>query len=113
MSVDEMGAYLLGVCRNLARAQQRRDARRDALLQRWVPPRMSGAEAIPIDRARLLGCLSRLTARARDVVIRTFVNDEDGPEIAAALGMTNTNVRVTRLRALVMLHACMNRGPDS
>jgi RNA polymerase sigma factor (sigma-70 family) len=107
-SRDEAGAFLHGVCRNLLRADARLQARRDELLDRNVTVFADSAHANPmVDRDRLHACLNQLTARSRDVVLRSFVDDQDAPEIAASLDLSPENVRVIRFRALLALRECM------
>lgn len=109
-----VGGFVLGVCKNLVRAQARKDARRDAALARLGVD--DGAQAAgpvaesAVDRFKLWSCLNALSARARDVVVRTWVGDDDAETIASAHSTTPGNIRVVRHRALAALHACLEGG---
>jgi RNA polymerase sigma-70 factor (ECF subfamily) len=105
-------AYVLGVCRNVARDWSKGQRRRGALLERFGS---EWAQAIPpaasVEKAKLAQCLQRLTPRERAVVTLTYYADRDGDEIGHALEMTPGNVRVVRHRALQQLLDCLGRQP--
>jgi RNA polymerase sigma-70 factor, ECF subfamily len=108
---DEAGAFLNGVCRNLLRADLRTAARRGELLDRNATLFAGMATANPIvDRDRLYACLSQLTARSRDVVVRSFIEEQDSSDIARGMDLSPENVRVIRYRALAALRDCMTGG---
>jgi RNA polymerase sigma-70 factor (ECF subfamily) len=62
------------------------------------------------DRSRLDGCLGKLEARARNVVLATFVDERDADDVGRSMGLSAGNVRVIRHRALAHLHDCMEGG---
>jgi RNA polymerase sigma-70 factor, ECF subfamily len=108
-----LGGFVLGVCRNLVRAQARRDARREMALHRLEAQSAGAApdaHAARVDGNKLWQCVNALSARARDVVIRSYVRDEEAGAIAAAHGTTAGNVRVLRHRALQALFRCLEQG---
>jgi RNA polymerase sigma-70 factor (ECF subfamily) len=102
-------AYVMGVCRNVAREQQAGERRRGALLERFgVAWEESAPAAAPCaDRAKLAACLEKLPTRDRAVVVLTFYAEQDGDAIARSLAMTQGHVRVARHRALKALLACL------
>jgi RNA polymerase sigma-70 factor (ECF subfamily) len=59
------------------------------------------------DRSRLDRCLERLEARARTVILATFVDGRDADDVGRSMGLSAGNVRVIRHRALAHLHDCM------
>lgn len=62
----------------------------------------------PVLRRDLLeDCYSQLTERARGVVRATFCDDEEDAPIAEKLGVSTSNVRVIRHRAIAALRECL------
>ena len=113
---ERIGGFLLGVCKNLVRDRARRDARADrALVREQASAATSAASTAAsandarIDGFKLWGCVNALSARARDVVLRTWVHDDDADTIAQAQATTAGNVRVMRHRALAALLECLER----
>jgi len=111
--VDNLDGYVFGTCRHTVMDMRRGDAR-----QRRIADE-SAATALPegyeppwalADRARLDACLERLDARARAVVLATFVDERDADDIGRAVGVSPGNVRVIRYRALAALQLCMEGG---
>lgn len=109
---EAVGAFALGVCRNLLRERGRREARRAALIQRHA----AALEPLGHDRdptwradvARMEDCLSRLTDRARRVILGTWYEDRTAQELGAALSMKPATVRVARHRAIAALRDCLD-----
>ena len=108
--VDNLDGYVFGTCRNTVMDMRRGDARRRRIADE------SAATALPegyeppwalADRARLDACLEQLDARARAVVLATFVDERDADDIGRSVGVSPGNVRVIRHRALAALQACM------
>jgi RNA polymerase sigma-70 factor, ECF subfamily len=62
------------------------------------------------DRSHLDQCLEKLEARARAVVLATFVDERDSDNLGRSMGLSAGNVRVIRHRALVHLQRCMEGG---
>jgi len=108
---ERMGAYVLGVCRMTLRDARRNARRREGLFERYkgdlAPDPGEPAGGPSLDAQRLQQCLSKLAEKDRAVLVLTFYADQDASEIAASLGLTATNVRVVRHRALARLHACV------
>lgn len=109
---DRLGSYLLGVCKNLLSRRGRGDARRERALERLGEPgAIEPLEAL-VDPRKLWLCFNQLSARSRDVLVRTLVDDEEAATIGAALSIGEGNVRVIRHRALAALLACVEApGP--
>lgn len=109
-SETPLGAYVLGIARNLVREGIRADRRRRALDVQLAPfEGVADAPHVELDQ-HLRVCISRLTSTARAVLVRAVVEEETGPEIAEALGITPTNVRVIRHRALAEVRRCLQDG---
>jgi RNA polymerase sigma-70 factor, ECF subfamily len=104
--VAAAGPFLLGVCRNLARATERKERRRGALLELVESP--DPAQGPLLDRWRLFRCLGLLSGKAREVILRSYVRGEEAEEIGAELGLTAGNVRVMRFRSLTALKTCIS-----
>ncbi len=115
-AVDEperLASFALGVCRNLLREDAKRRARRDGL---WALHAERGRVSLPVEpvmvgagRAHLEDCLSRLTERARQVLRRSLIDDQDSDEVGSALGLSKGNVRVIRHRTLKLLRECLGQ----
>jgi RNA polymerase sigma-70 factor (ECF subfamily) len=110
-----LSSFALGLCRNLARERARSSERRRELLQTYglteddlvtfdAPPEMR--------RDHLEDCFSQLGERARHVLRSTFCEEDFDSEIAAALSISEANVRVIRHRTLAALRTCLE-GPIS
>jgi len=107
--VDNLDRYVFGTCRNTAM-----DMRRGSARQRRIAA--AAATALPdsyeppwelADRSRLDQCLLRLEARARAVVLATFVDERDADDVGRSMSLSAGNVRVIRHRALAHLQRCM------
>jgi len=107
--VDNLDKYVFGTCRNTAM-----DMRRGSARQRRIA--VAAATALPdsyeprwelADRSRLDQCLGRLEARARAVVLATFVDERDADDVGRSMSLSPGNVRVIRHRALAHLQRCM------
>jgi RNA polymerase sigma factor (sigma-70 family) len=109
---EQAGGRDLGVCRNLLRADFRKQRRRQELLQQESAASPHAGEDMPFEPLvlRLGWCLSRLREGARRVLYLTYVDDLESEAIAARLEWKAPNVRVTRKRALQALRACMEGG---
>jgi RNA polymerase sigma-70 factor (ECF subfamily) len=109
---ERLGAYVSGVCRNLARDWTKTERRKNALLERFGPTWADvAAPPARIEQSRLVDCLKKLGARDRAVVVLTYYAGSDGEEIATDLGMSLGNVRITRHRALKQLLLCVGGEP--
>jgi RNA polymerase sigma factor (sigma-70 family) len=109
---ERASAFLLGICRNLARERLRTDARRQRLMEQSGAVLAAAEEppVLPLARPELLeDCLSQLSQRARAIIRRSYADEDTTAEIALALEMRETNVRVARHRALKALRECIER----
>jgi RNA polymerase sigma-70 factor, ECF subfamily len=104
-----LDAYVLGTCRNAVMDMRRGEARQQRVAEESAAGLPEGFEpASPeVDRAKLSQCLFRLDARARAIVVATFLEDREADEIGQTLSLTPGNVRVIRHRALAQLQACI------
>lgn len=105
------GGFLLGICRNLAREGARQNERRQAL---WAEHSYA-LEALPAEVSsptpftlQLEDCMSRMSARTRQVIQLGFLEDLDHEEVAQRLEITRENARVLRHRSLEALRNCMD-----
>jgi RNA polymerase sigma-70 factor (ECF subfamily) len=99
--------FVLGTARNTALRVHQVAARSQPVSE----PLLAALAAEPIERVdlpALLLCLEALERRARDVVRRSFMEEQSAEEIAAALATTAGNVRVVRHRALAALRRCID-----
>lgn len=109
---EEIGSFILGTSRMMARAERRVADRRQALSDRFL--RADAQVAAPatagLDAPRLAACLRALADRERLVVMLTFYADHDSPRIAGQIGVSPGAVRVIRHRAIARLRECVLRG---
>jgi RNA polymerase sigma-70 factor (ECF subfamily) len=111
-NVDNLDTYVFGTCRNMVMEMRRGNARQRRIADAAAATLPDGYE-LPwalADRSRLDACLEKLEARARSVVVATFVDERDADDVGRAMGLTAGNVRVIRHRALTHLHECMEGG---
>jgi RNA polymerase sigma-70 factor (ECF subfamily) len=107
--VDQIASFILGVSRTMAVDLQRRDRRRDRLLETFgagavaTEPHTSGH----LDVDQLERCLGRLAERERMIVLLTFYAERSARQIADEMTTTEGNVRVLRHRAIGRLRTCM------
>lgn len=112
--VDDLDKYVFGTCRNTVMEMRRGQARQqriadatDAVLPADYEPAWDLADRTSLDR-----CLAGLEARARAVILATFVDEREADEIGRAMGLSAGNVRVIRHRTLAHLQRCMEGGQE-
>jgi RNA polymerase sigma-70 factor, ECF subfamily len=106
---DSVVSFVFGACQRIVLDTRRGQARREKLLERYkedVPAADAGI-APRFDLDRLVQCLDGLAERERTVLVMTFFEERQAPEVAALLGVTAGNVRVIRHRGLARLHDCV------
>ena len=106
---EEIGSFILGTSRMMARAERRGGQRRDALAARFLEPSPTTPPLsdAALDRPRVAACLRALDDRDRQVVLLTFYAERDAPAIAQELGVSPGAVRVIRHRAMARLRDCV------
>jgi len=109
---DKLVQFVLGTCR-LTVLDLRRSARRqEELLAEFGRDLVPEPPPLPrLDDRQLARCVQALTERKRSVVVMTFYDDRMGAETARCLGISESNVRVIRHRALRHLRVCMGARP--
>jgi RNA polymerase sigma-70 factor (ECF subfamily) len=113
--VDNLDTYVFGTCRNMVMDMRRGDARQRRIAHAAANVLPDGYE-LPwalADRSHLDRCLERLEARARTVILATFVDGRDADDVGRSMGLSAGNVRVIRHRALAQLHDCMEGEPST
>jgi RNA polymerase sigma factor (sigma-70 family) len=110
---ERLPGFVLGICRNLARDRARQRERRAGLFAEYeaelAPLTPEVSEKPTYEIMHLEDCLASLSKRARDVVRLAFAESLSYGDIAAALSLTEGNVRVLRHRTLGALRQCMSR----
>jgi RNA polymerase sigma-70 factor (ECF subfamily) len=105
--------YLTGIIRNAARNRRRRHhlARPHAPLQAIdLASPDPGADALVSGREeqdRVQACVALLNERQRAVVMLRLLDERDGEDVAAELGLTRGHVDVLLHRAKQCLRACL------
>jgi len=107
---QKIESFVLGTCRMVVLEIRRGGARRERLLEQYLPPVPAFPELAP-DLGKLAECLGKLAERERSVVVMTFYEEHSSQTVAGALGLSNENVRVIRHRALGRLRRCMTGSP--
>lgn len=113
---ERLVSFVFGTCRMTVMELRRTGARRERLLERYADdvPMAEPAQSPRLDHARLVGCLERLSERERSVLVMTFYDDQPAKDVAAALGLSEGNVRVIRHRGIERLRDCVTgRGARS
>ncbi|MGH6622895.1 MAG: RNA polymerase sigma factor [Burkholderiaceae bacterium] len=106
---ERLVSFVFGTCRMMVLELRRTGARRERLLDLYAGdvPMADPAVSPRLDQARLVGCLERLAERERSVLVMTFYDEQPAREVAAALGLSEGNVRVIRHRGLERLRDCV------
>lgn len=106
---ERLVSFVFGTCRMMVLEMRRTSARRERLLDLYAEdlPMADAAASPNLDQERLVGCLHRLSERERSVMMMTFYDDRSAREVAAALGLSEGNVRVIRHRGLERLRDCV------
>ena len=105
---DKLPQFVLGTCRMTVIAQRRSAQRQNQLLAEFGSDLIPDPPALPrLDDDQLARCVRGLKERERSVVVLTFYDDNTAGETAASLGLSESNVRVIRHRAIRQLRACM------
>lgn len=103
--------FALGTGRHLVsrvvRGERMRRALQDVIADATATA-VSPPELWSLDFRTMLRCLEKLGERERRVVRMTFHDDRTADEIASSIGLTTSNVRVIRHRALVQLRQCVD-----
>jgi len=108
---DKLASFMLGTSRTVALDSRRNTQRRDRLLEQFGHDLAAHpTPAYVIDSHGLAGCMEALPERERSVVVMSFYDERTAAEVADFLGVTTTNVRVIRHRALKRLKSCLSGG---
>lgn len=100
--------FVLGTCRNVAQRLRERE-QRTPLADAASLERLH-VEPMRMELRPLYACLSQLEARARAILMLSFVEERSADEIATALHLQASNVRVIRHRALHAVRNCLDAG---
>jgi RNA polymerase sigma-70 factor (ECF subfamily) len=100
--------FVLGTCRMTVVAQRRSARRQEQLLAAFGADLIPDAPPLPrLDDEQLARCVRLLKERERSIVVLTFYDEQSAAETASSLGLSESNVRVIRHRAIRQLRACM------
>jgi RNA polymerase sigma-70 factor, ECF subfamily len=105
---DKLAQFVLGTCRMTVLDLRRSVRRQEELLARFGSDLVPEPPSIPrLDEQRLARCVQMLKERERSVVVMTFYDEQTAAEAAGFLGLSESNVRVIRHRAIRQLRDCM------
>jgi RNA polymerase sigma-70 factor (ECF subfamily) len=109
---ERITSFVLGTCRQLVIDRKRGVQRRQRIVETYAHEFDAAASPAPmaLDTQQLHRCLQLLPERDRAVIVMTFFEDSDADEVAQALGISTTNARVIRHRAVERLRTCVERG---
>ncbi len=112
---EEIGSFILGTSRMMARGERRVERRREALAARFIEKTVEIAPPsfAALDAPRVAACLRALAERDRLVVLLTFYADRQAVQIAEDLGVSPGAVRTIRHRAMARLRDCVLGGARS
>lgn len=99
--------YVLGVCRNTVASWRRGERRRVRIGQLFEGADWTAPAPAPPESERLTGCLRRLQPREQSVLFRSYCDEDSAEAIGQALGLSASNVRVLRHRALRRVKDCL------
>ncbi len=106
---EKLASFVLGTCRMLVLDLRRGAQRKERLLERFGAdlPKPASITVPYLDHDRLTYCVQNLKERERSVVVMTFYDEQTGTDVANFLGVSESNVRVIRHRAIQQLRECM------
>ncbi len=106
---DKIASFVLGTCRMTVLDFRRNAQRRDRVLQEFGRQTLEVQPPLlpEFDAAQLTRCVQSLKERDRTVVVMSFYGEQTGADIAATLGISDSNVRIIRHRAVRQLLVCM------
>ncbi len=106
---DKLASFVLGTCRMTVLDIRRGTQRKQRLLEQFVAESTVFLEpSLPsLDQEQLARCVQLLKERERSVIVMSFYDEKTGAELANFLGVSETNVRVIRHRALHQLRQCL------
>ena len=106
---EKLTSFVLGTCRMTVLDLRRNAQRKERLLEQFGADMLAPAPpAMPhLDHEQLRRCVQNLKERERTVVVLTFYDEQTGADVAQFLGVSETNVRVIRHRAIHQLRDCM------
>ena len=106
---EKLASFVLGTCRMTVLDLRRGAQRKEHLLAQFGADMLAPVQpAMPsLDHERLTRCVENLKERERTVVVMTFYDEQTGADVAGFLGVSETNVRVIRHRAIHRLRECM------
>jgi RNA polymerase sigma-70 factor (ECF subfamily) len=106
---EKLAPFVLGTCRMTVLDLRRGAQRKERILERFgadlaKPAPMSTPY---LDHDQLARCVQNLRERERTVVVMSFFDEQTGADVAGFLGVSETNLRVIRHRAIHELRKCM------
>jgi RNA polymerase sigma-70 factor (ECF subfamily) len=109
---EKLAHFVLGTCRMTVLDLRRGAQRKERLLERFgVDLAKPAAMPVPdLDHDQLARCVQSLRERERTVVVMSFFDEQTGTDVAGFLGISETNLRVIRHRAIHELRKCMERA---
>jgi RNA polymerase sigma-70 factor (ECF subfamily) len=109
---EKLAPFVLGTCRMTVLDLRRGAQRKEHILERFSADL---AKPVPVstpdlDHDQLARCVQNLRERERTVVVMSFFDEQTGADVAGFLGVSETNLRVIRHRAIHELRKCMERA---
>jgi RNA polymerase sigma-70 factor (ECF subfamily) len=106
---EKLAAFVLGTCRMTVMDLRRGIQRKERILERFGADLAKPVQvpASNLDHDQLTRCVQNLRERERTVVVMSFYDEQTGADVAGFLGVSESNLRVIRHRAIHELRKCM------
>jgi RNA polymerase sigma-70 factor (ECF subfamily) len=106
---EKLASFVLGTCRTMVLDLRRNLKRKQRLLEQFGAEltRPVQQSTLFLDSEKLRRCVQSLRERERTVVVMTFYDEQTSADLAGFLGVSETNVRMIRHRAIHQLRHCM------
>lgn len=106
---EKLASFVLGTCRMTVLDLRRGVERKQRLLEQFSRDLIAQIPTAQprLDHELLRRCVQNLRERERTVIVMSFYDEETGADVASCLGISESNVRVIRHRAIHQLRECM------
>jgi RNA polymerase sigma-70 factor (ECF subfamily) len=106
---EKLANFVLGTCRMTVLDLRRGAQRKEHILERFGTDLAKPAPmpTLDLDHDQLTRCVQNLRERERTVIVMSFFDEHTGADVAGFMGISETNLRVIRHRAIHELRKCM------
>ena len=106
---EKLANFVLGTCRMTVLDLRRGAQRKEHILERFGTDlaKPTPMPTLDLDHDQLTRCVQNLRERERTVIVMSFFDEQTGADVAGFMGISETNLRVIRHRAIHELRKCM------